>query len=293
LPAAALGVTVALVLAVAARADVPCALPGVGSFAVADDGLDVVHTDRADLRVGDRLLQLNGRRLTSCADLVTALQDAQRQGIMAVVALRRGEAVQTVLLTLPSAPVAAVPIATPPAVAASPPLAGATPTLPLLRSNPEALVPMLAALNAFADQIHLPLAGPQPYGRRFEELQALYRQQRARGEALAAVDPIMSYYEAVATMLNYRERVEAERVTRDGARAPGELARVHMPAAVVEYTTASEVGEWLRRYPFLEPSITRKPGWMGQAEYSGLWKPDEAIRLLVERARSETAALAQ
>jgi hypothetical protein len=292
LPATALGVVASLLLVVVARADAPCVLAGVGSFAVAGDGLDVVQTDRAELRIGDRLLQLNGRRLASCADLDTALQDAQRQRMLAVVALRRGETVQTVLLTLPEAAVAARPVATLPAAPPTP-FAAATPTLPPLRSNPAALAPMVAALNAFADQIRLPLAGPQPYGRRFEELQATYRQQRARGEALAAVEPIMGYYETIAILLSYRERVTAERVTRDGARAPSELARVHMPASVVEYTTASEVGESLRRYPFLESSIERKPRWLGQAEYAGLWKPDEAIRLLVERARSETAALPQ
>jgi hypothetical protein len=66
-----------------------------------------------------------------------------------------------------------------------------------------------------------------------------------------------------------------------------------MPAPVIEYTSASEVSEWLRRYPFLEPSIERKPSSLAFAERAGLWKPDEAIRLLVERARRETAALPQ
>lgn len=259
-------------------------LPGIGSFAIADGGLDVVSAERSELRAGDHLVQLNGRRLATCADLSSALQDAQQQGMLAVVALRRGETVQTVLLSLPRATIA-------PAVATPVIAAPLVPTRQLLKSNPAALVPMVAALRTFGDQIQLPLAGPQPYGARLDELRRTYRELRARDEAIAAADPIMGYYEAVATFLNHRDRVAAERVTRDGASAPGELARVRMPGTVLEYTTASDVGEWLSRYEFLAPSIQRRPGWMGQAEYTGLWKPDEAIRLLVERARRETDAL--
>lgn len=286
LPATALSIVTAVLLAVATQGEeVPCVLAGVGAFAIADGGLDLVTTERSDLRAGDRLLQLNGRRLTTCADLSTGLQDAQRQGMLVVVALQRGTKVETVLLALPRATVA-LPAATTPRSVAPEPTA-----LPL-RSNPAALVPMMAALHAFDEKIQLPL-GPQPYGQRFKELQKTYRDLRARDGAIAAVEPIMDYYEAVATLVNYRERVAVDRVTRDGASAPGEVARVRMPAPVVEYTTDSEVGEWLRRYPFLDAAIERTPGWMGQAEYAGLWKPDEAIRLLVERARRDTAALEQ
>lgn len=265
--------------------ETPCILAGVGTFAIADGGLDVLTTERSDLHAGDRLVQLNGRRLASCTDLSTGLQDAQRQGMLAVVALQRGGTVQTVLLSLPRT-IVAVPAAT------TTPSVALTPTALPLRSNPAALVPMVAALRAFGDAIQLPLAGPQPYGHRFAALQKTYREMRARDGAIAAVEPIMGYYEAVATLVNYRERVAVDRVTRDGSSAPGELARIRMPATVVEYTTDSEVGEWLRRYPFLDASIERQPGWMGGVEYTGLWRPDEAIRLLVERARRETDALA-
>lgn len=288
------------VLAAAARgAEAPCVVGGLGSFAIADDGLDVVSAERSDLRPGDRLLQLNGRRLATCADLTVALDDAQRQSMLVVVALRRDNAVQTVLLTAPRETAPVVAAASPPPTAVAPPpaapiapvtKAAPAPTVRLLKENPAALAPMVKALRTFSDQIALPLT-PQPYGRRFETLQQTYRDLRANSEAIAAVDPIMQYYQAVATFVSYRERVAVDRVTRDGASAPSEVARVRMPATVVEYTTESDVGELLRRYAFLDASIERKPGWMGQAEYAGLWKPDEAIRLLVERAREDIDAL--
>lgn len=279
-------------------------LPGVGSFTVAEGGLDVVTAERSELRVGDRLVQLNGRRLSTCDDLGVALRDAKQQQVLAVLALQRDGTMQTVLLALPRPTLAPSAPASPVAVVPAPPVAvpatvptpivaaPLTPTRSMLRSNPAALVPMVAALRAFADEIRLPLAGPEPYVTRLAALRKTYREQRARDEAIAAVDPIMGYYEAVETFVNHRDRVASERVTRDGASAPGELARVRMPGQVLEYTTSSEVGVLLGRYSFLEAGIARRPRWMGQAEFAGLWKPDEVIRLLIERAQRDTDAVA-
>lgn len=284
-------------------------LPGVGVFSVVDGGLDVVTAERSELRIGDRLVQLNGRRLSRCDDLGSALHDAQQQQMLAVVALQRGGAVQTVLLSLPRATVAPAP-APPVAAAPVPPVAAPdtvptpivaavlTPTRSLLRSNPAALAPMVAALREFGDQIKLPLPAPELYATRLGELRKTYRTLRARDEAIAAVDPIMSYYEAVGTFINNRDRVGYERVARDKVVAPGELARVRMPGKVLEYTTRSEVGQLLSRYDFLAPSIVRQPrtvkqvDFVGEVEWEGLWMPDEAIRLLVDRAQRDTAALA-
>jgi hypothetical protein len=174
LPAAALSIAVSLLLAVAARgADPACVLPGIGSFALADGGLDVLTAERSELRAGDHLVQLNRRRLATCADLSSALQDAQQQGMLAVLALRRGETVQTVLLTLPRAtmaPAAAPPVAVAPVVPTPIVAVVLTPTRPLLRSNPAALIPMVAALRDFGDRTTLPLTGPGPYGTRLAEL---------------------------------------------------------------------------------------------------------------------------
>jgi hypothetical protein len=284
-----LSVVAALLIAVtAARADEPCVVADVGSFVIAEDGLDLLTTERRDLEKGDRLLQLNGRRLGSCADLSAALHDARRHGVLAVVALRRAGALQTVLLTLPVA------TAVPPGSTPTPSLVLAPTALPLrsdpLRSDPAAVASMYAALQRFSDDIKLPLTAPEPYGRRLDQLRQTYHTLRARDGAVAAVEPIIGYYDAVAAILRYRQPAAAKRAAHQSASSPDELIRTGS-AAVVEYTTDGEVGEWLRRYPFLEKSIVGEATQVGPVEWAGWWKPDEAIRLLVEQARRETAAL--
>lgn len=272
-------VVVALLVAAATSAHgaPPCVLTGVGRLAVVADGLRLVESEAPPLQSDDVLLQINDRRLRTCDDLVAALKAAEQRQLVPVVLLRRGDATRTEALSWPPAE----------------PVASATPhPTPLTVADADSLADMAGELRAFGEQLSLPLLAPQPFTRRLGELRQTLLAHRDR-TAIGAVQPILGYYETVAEILDYKEKAAAEAPASQGDVAVG-AARTHRHAlGSFPYTSDGPVAKWVDRYPFLQSSVTQRTGSVGPFEQTGLWQPDEAIRLLVTRARTETAALAR
>lgn len=271
------GVLVALLIAATSPVSAApvCTLAGVGAFAVTADGLRVVESATPALQRDDVLLQLNDRRLRTCDDASAALNVAEQQGLVPVVLVRRGDATRTA--TLPWPP-------TPPEIPAP-----ASLTAP----DPDSLAEMASVLQAFADQVNLPILSPQPFTGRLRELRQSVRAHRDDAAA-GAVEPILAYYDTVAEILAYKENATADAPAVGDTHVPMGGARVQRHAlAPFKYTSDGPPATWIARYPFLQSSVTQDIDTFGPFERTGSWQPDEAIRLLVARARADTAALAQ
>lgn len=265
-----------------------CFLEGVGRLAPVEDGLRVVESGAAVLVVGDVLLQLNARRLRACSDLDATLQVAAREGLVPILALRRGESVHSVVLVIASTPgAAAVKRAT---TAAS----VATPTaLRVGGAAAGSLQQMVAALRRFDQETALPVVGSQAFARRLDLLRATYAALVSTAPGVEAVEPVLQYYDAAKQIVLYRDEVASRQADRqDPSRS--DLSRSRPPpGASYEYSTGGPVSEWLERYPFLEGAVIRPPRrFVGPLEEAGHWQPDEAVRLLMEKARVATDAIA-
>jgi hypothetical protein len=246
-------------------------------------GLQVVQPTMSPLQPGDVLLQLNGQRLQTCADLSAALGAARTNAVAPLFLIRRGPQTIAVVAEWPVPP----PAATPPVAAATNRPPSAVPTAPparLSRADADATRVLLADLVTLGDELqdHQPLPMAQPWAGRVERLRQEYDTQQARGVDVSVLNPILGLYEVVVEILRYKET--ATRARRD-IRARSEV--------VLEYDSGSAVSAWLRHYPFLQPSVIRapEPSRVLAFETNGLWAPDRAVALLIERARSEGAAL--
>jgi hypothetical protein len=247
------------------------------------------------LRAGDVLLQLNGHRLQTCADLGAALREALDNDVAPLFLIRRGA--QTVAVVAqwpapqpaPAAVPAIVPPATPTARASAVPTVAPSPVpttvpTPLSRADADAARVLLAQLVALGHELQdrQPLPMAQPWAQQVDRLRHEYDTQRARGAHVGVLDPILGYYEAVVQILRYKE------VALRGRRNIRARAEI-----VLEYHGGSEVSGWLRRYPFLQPSVIEaaEPFVIPPFESNGLWAPDRAVALLLERAVSEGITL--
>jgi hypothetical protein len=271
------------------------ACPGtdMGRVTSTADGLKVEESAVPVLRSGDILIQLNSHRLHSCTNLTDGLSEAQRNQLVPLFLIRRDNGMQVVLVEpahVPagpaapqSQPAAEVAIVLPTAI---PPSAVPTthPT-PLTPADADAARQLLDQLVAFGRdlQARQPLPMSQPWVQRVDGLRQQYKAEQARNSSVTVVEPILTYYEAVADILKYKETATRE---RRNVRARAEV--------VLEYQTNSAVGEWLHRYPFLRASVIKEPEtihFIMEGEVSGLWAPDRAVALLLDRAVSEGSAL--
>jgi hypothetical protein len=133
-------------------------------------------------------------------------------------------------------------------------------------------------------QAALPLLSSHPWVDQIESFVAVHSETRKQVPATSLLDPILSYYVTVAEILTYKQ---------EETKALGSAR--HRSDLLLEYGSDSRVGAWLRQYAFLSPSVVESPKEItviAAAEEMGRWSPNEAIRLLSERALADAAALA-
>jgi len=286
--------------AATATADGTCPHSPVGDVAVANDELIVVRAATAALQSGDILVQLNSYSLHQCEDLARALQEAGDRHLIPVLIVRRNGALVTATLqesvavgpepilpagttgfagptpTFARAALAASPLPSPTAVAAPPP------------GSSRSFDALVSALQAFSQQP--PLLTSRPYLDRLAALRGTYETLRAQDPRVAAAEPIMDYYATVAAILAYKdEHVKDEGGGDTGQRVEG---RRRQTDVAFSYLSDGPVPGWIQHYAFLAPAVVREPITRGDWELTGRWVPDEAVRLLLERAKMATEALA-
>lgn len=254
-----------------------CADTSIGRIVASGDGLRVEQSAAPTLHTGDILVQLNSHRLHTCADLAEALSEAQRNQLAPLLLIRRDHAMDVALIAAVTEMALAQPTPIPPSVPTTPP--------PLSRADADAVRTLLAELVAFGRdlQARQPLPMAQPWAQRVVRLRQQYDAQLVRGAGVGVVEPILQYYETVTQILLYKETATRER--RD-VRARSDV--------VLEYHRDSPVGAWLQRYPFLRASVIQEPEtvhFITEGESNGLWLPDRAVALLLDRAVTEGAAL--
>jgi hypothetical protein len=259
----------------------------LGTLSVEKDGLRIVDVAAANLRKDDVVLQLNSHRLRSCSDLERALGEARRDELELMVLLQRGNERRTEWIrgwreqaeVEPIEPAPPSPDSAPPATARS--LAAVAPPPTALPLDAGAARAELARQMALGRELQrsLPLTSAGRWIRKIDELVA---GRAAPGSPDAAVR-ILSYYATIAEILAYRDKA-----ARDDA------ASRNRAGLLLEYGPGSPVTDWLERYPFLNESVSRpydhERSFMS-GRRMGLWSPDEAVRLLVERALNEGEAL--
>ena len=263
----------------AAGQSAPCHDAAIGALVPTGDGLQVVAPGVPELRADDVLLQLNGQVLRRCADLRRALAEVRRQQLAVLLLVRRNGAVDAVALQQ----VAPAPFGATAAGAGA--FATPTPTPTVFGASDVApLRDMVDRLLDFGRRLRaaLPVLTAPPWARDVYELQQTYDARRLQLPALAAVEPILAYYLTVVDILAYKEKAE---------RAAGYVRP--RPDIPLDYSSDSAVGEWLRRYRFLQASVVRPPASLGGIERGGVWSPDHAVKLLVEQALADGAALEQ
>jgi len=269
-----------------------CSETRIGRVVSTSDGLRLEGTATPPLQSGDILVQLNNHRVTTCAELTDAVNEAQRNRLAALFLVRRNGKTEVALVEWPAAGAVVLVPAQP--TTAQPTVAQATIAPATLKpaAAPTALTQAdAAAARAFvADLVALgremqarePLPMSQPWVQRIEQLRRAYA-ERASSAGVGVAEPILAYYETVAQILLYKENETRDR--RD-LRARSEV--------VLEYHRASPVEGWLQRYPFLRPSVIREPETVRllmEGDRNGQWVPDRAIALLLEHAVSEGTAL--
>ena len=268
--------------AVWAMAATPCPDVTIGRVVGGDAGIEVVAPAVSALRVGDILVQLNGRRLRTCDDLRAALRETRDRRLTPLLLVRRDGSDQAIVFTLPDE-VRAVAVAT---VLPPSPIPTVVPT-PMSVTDADAVGEMASKLVTFGRELQarLPLPMAQPWSGRVEDLRRAYATQTAAAPAVRAVEPVLGYYETVVAILQYKERATRG---RRGVRAQSEV--------VLEYDSDSPIDGWIERYPFLRPSVIAAPetiAFIGKGEVVGRWAPDRAVALLVERAVAEGEALSR
>lgn len=250
-----------------------------GRVVVTRDGLQVVEPGAEEVQPDDILVQLNSHRLRTCADLGQALKEARERQLAPLLLVRRDQELEAVLLRQSSAepgvaaaaPVA-VPVTTPTPVAIGPSSVGS------VRSTLAELLELGHTLQA-----NLPLLTAQPWARKVSGLREAYERRRTNVPAVAAVEPILAYYQIVAEILLYKEKAVRE---ADHVRP--------QPNVALNFNTGSQVSTWLHRYPFLQESVVERPGrGIIGGESSGRWSPDRAVELLVQHALADGEALRQ
>jgi len=280
-----------LLCAAAGRAEsgVTCEPGPLGSLREDSGKLRVVEAPAGTLEAGDVVLQLNGRVLATCTDLAKAVADARAGGVKALLLVKRGDSAVPVVLDLSANRTTPEPTAPrPPATVARPPQPPATMAIPR-DIDPSSTAGVLSALDdmkrigrGLAERFPVPATAS--IVRRLQNLTEDCRARLGANPAAGLVGPILDYYDTAAEILAYEGQASARH-----QRPARQLRRVF------EYQSNSDVAAWLRRYPFLEPSIREAPErlkFLTTGEKAGYWAPDDAVELLIRRALSDGDALA-
>ena len=288
-----------------------CLESDIGRVAITADGLRLTDSATQGLHAGDVLVQLNSHLLHNCADLTGALSEARAHQLARLFLVRRERGLEAVALQSTTA-VAVAPAAAPviqaagpapmPAVVSTPvqvvvptptPVAEPTPTpVTIGTSDVGAVRATLNELQEFGKTLRasLPVVTAQPWAREVSDLQRVYERRRAETPSTQALAPILAYYQSIADILVYKDKVSAERAAHEmGQKRP-------QPNAVFEYHSGTPVSGWLQHYPFLQVSVIDAPEttkFVGWGEGNGTWVPDRAIELLVEHALADGDALGQ
>lgn len=123
-------------------------------------------------------------------------------------------------------------------------------------------------------------------------IRALNRQSQDEAEkrVMAGARVVFGYYETARAIRQYKhDYVGNERKDMRQGRADS------YSSESVPYFYDSPVTRWVDKYPFLRSSITDTPNKLGFdfIEQPGRWNPDKAVKLLWQRARSETDKFAR
>jgi hypothetical protein len=259
-----------------------CDATGLAIVAVEEDRLRVVEPKVGNLHRDDVLLQLNSHHLRACADLEAAVGEARRDGLELMALLLRGDSRRTEWIqgwredAKAAAPVRTIQPSFTPTPHTTAPTATAAPPVPAVADADAAGVEISRQLELGRElQGALPVTSGGRWTRRVDEMLAA----RRTPAPLEGLDEIYSYYATIGEILAYRDKTTRQ------------LGAGRNRAGLnLEYGVDSEVTGWLERYPFLSGSVSRsydptRSFMSGQR--MGLWSPDEAVRLLVERALSD------
>jgi len=295
-----------LVAAVPAwAAEPPCAESRgrTGLVVRVDDAGIVVETvdpgsvaERQGLRAGDRVLQMNDVRPTSCRMYARAVRRAAEDGLALLWLVDRGgQRVAMAVDVAPGAPVIAAPpppaapaekpgegeiplVATAPTTAPPPPTT--TTTLPSAEPLPDdvavSLDGVLAALGGLGVQTRrgLPVY-EEAVGEAARQVATLRVRAGASPKVLAGLDAVLRLHEGAVVAWTSIEDLRQ----RKGLRSGVPLA----DNATADFFADSDVERLLDRYDFLAETVTKEPS-DGMVQVAGRWQPVLARTLLWEHA---------
>lgn len=300
-----IGLALVLSFASPARADEPCAESRgrTGLVMKVDDTGIVVESvdpgsvaDRQGLRAGDRILQMNDVRPTSCRMYARAVRRAEEDGLTLLWLVdRSGQRVALAVDVAPGAPVIAAP--PPPAAPAAkpgesaPPLVAAAPTTPPPPPTTSTTLPsaeplpddvavsvdgVLSALGALSVQTRrgLPVY-EEAVGEVARQVATLRVREGASPKVLAGLDEVLRLHEGAVLAwksvddLRQRKGIRSRMPIADGATA--------------DFFVDSDIERLLDRYDFLAETVTKEPSG-DMIQLAGRWQPVRARELLWEHA---------
>jgi hypothetical protein len=278
---------------------------------IADEGVVVESVDpgsaaeRQGIRPGDRVLQINDVRPTSCRSYSRAVRRAEEDALALLWLVERGgQRIALALDVAPGAPlIAGAPPPTVPAGAAPaageregtapPPLVATAPTAPppppttstslptaepLPEDVPVSLDGVLAALGGLSVQTRRGLPVYQEaVGEVARQVATLRVREGASPAVLTGLDQVLRLHEGAVVAWAAVEDLRQ----RKGIRSRMPLA----DNAAADFFTDSDVERLLDRYDFLADTVTREPG-DGFIQVAGRWQPVRARTLLWEHAGS-------
>jgi len=312
----ALGLGIVL-MATAARADEPCAegrartgmVVRIDGDGVVIESVDSGSTaDRQGLRPGDRVLQVNDVRPSSCRTYARAVRRADEDELALLWLVERGG--QRLALALdaapgapliaaapsPTAPAAGAPagagtgapaeqavpplVATPPSTAPPPPTTSTSlPTVPPLPDDVAvSLDGVLAALGALSVQTRrgLPVY-EEAVGEVARQVATLRVREGASPAVLTGLDEVLRLHQGAVVAWTAVEELRE----RKGIRSRMPLA----DNATADFFLDSDVERLLDQFDFLAETVTKEPS-DGLLQVAGRWQPVRARTLLWEHAGS-------
>jgi hypothetical protein len=259
-----------------------------------ETGLTVAAVDddsaagASGVRVGDRVLQVNGVVPRGCADYARAVRDAEheRKALLLLVGRRDGEVPLALAGRTWDRPVAAVP----PPPAREPPSVQAVIAKPPPETLPTEVQVTLDGVLQRLEDLAPPEKPPARLSAYQHEVLRLHREIETLAARKAVPAPVA---DGLRTVLRYHDAAEvawtAEETQREDERRPR-----HLPipeAASAPFFADSEAASTIEEFPFLREAVSRDPKPSFGGESSGQWRPTQARTLLWNRARAELAKL--
>jgi len=251
--------------------------------------------ERQGLRAGDRVLQMNDVRPTSCRMYARAVRRAAEDGLTLLWLVERGgQRVAMAVDVAPGAPVIAAPpppaapagkpgeetplVATAPTTTPPPPTT--TTTLPSAEPLPDEVAvsvdSVLATLGGLSVQTRrgLPVY-EEAVGQAARQVATLRVRDGASPKVLAGLDAVLRLHEGAVVAWTSIEDLRE----RKGLRSGVPLA----DNATADFFMDSDVERLLDRYDFLAETVTKEPSG-GMLQVAGRWQPVLARMLLWEHA---------